>query len=254
MGEKTGAGALQGSKANPGPGAYSPVRVTDVSASYSMGSKTKFGMTIAVQPETGSHTKIASTCDFTPGAGTYNPKAVYKNVHTGPKFGTDSRKGLSSAVNSPGPNAYRADSKAPVQKSAPAFGFGTSKRPQTASAGQMKPGPGAYDIRGIVGTESQGRTLASKLKSSATEKSSVPGPGQYTPMFSQAIKTNPGWRIGTSQRGEEERAERKRNYPPPNNYNPNMSASKTKAATWGFGTSVRDDFAKGNKNPGPNNY
>ena len=73
-------------------------------------------------------------------------------------------------------------------------------------------------------------------------------------MFTQAIKTNPGWRIGTAQRGEEERAERKRNYPPPDNYSPNMHANKTKAATWGFGTSVRDNFAKGNKNPGPNNY
>lgn len=48
MGEKCGAGAMRASKDNPGPGAYSPVKVTDVSASYSMGSKTKFGMTIAV--------------------------------------------------------------------------------------------------------------------------------------------------------------------------------------------------------------
>ena len=73
-------------------------------------------------------------------------------------------------------------------------------------------------------------------------------------MFSQNIKQNPGWRIGTSKRGEEERAIRKRNYPPPDSYNPNVSASKTQAAKWGFGTSVRDDFGKGNKNPGPNNY
>ena len=55
-------------------------------------------------------------------------------------------------------------------------------------------------------------------------------------------------------RGEEERAERRRNYPPPDSYNPNISASKNKMASWGFGTSVRDDFGKGNKNPGPNNY
>ena len=33
-----------------------------------------------------------------------------------------------------------------------------------------------------------------------------------------------------------------------------MHANKAKSATWGFGTSVRDNFAKGNKNPGPNNY
>ena len=51
---------MTGNKANPGPGAYSPVRVNHVSSSYSMAGKTKIGMTIAVQPETGSHTKIAS--------------------------------------------------------------------------------------------------------------------------------------------------------------------------------------------------
>ena len=129
MGEKTGAGSLAANKANPGPGAYSPVRVTDVSAAYSMASKSKFGMTIAVQPETGSHTKIASTFDKTPGAGTYNPKTVYKNVNGGPKFGTDSRKGMSVAGRSPGPSAYRVDSKSAVQRAAPAYGFGTSKRP-----------------------------------------------------------------------------------------------------------------------------
>ena len=58
MGEKTGTGAIGGNKCNPGPGAYSPTKQTD-GAKYSMGSKTKFGMSIAVQPETGEHTKIA---------------------------------------------------------------------------------------------------------------------------------------------------------------------------------------------------
>ena len=64
----------------------------------------------------------------------------------------------------------------------------------------------------------------------------------------------PGWKIGTSIRGEEDRAERKRNYPPPDSYTPNMSASKSRMAAWRIGTSNRNDIAKGNKNPGPNNY
>ena len=33
-----------------------------------------------------------------------------------------------------------------------------------------------------------------------------------------------------------------------------MSASKTRAAGWKIGTATRDDFGKGNRNPGPNNY
>lgn len=168
MGEKTGGGLLTNTKSNPGPGAYSPVKVTDVSAAYSMGSKTKFGMTIAVQPETGEHTKIASTSNFAPGPGNYQPKAVYKNVHSGPRFGTDSRKGLGDpkAGRTPGPNAYRADSKVAVQRAAPAFGFGTSRRPQSVNVRETRPGPGAYESKGVVGTESQGRTLASKLSAS----------------------------------------------------------------------------------------
>lgn len=73
-------------------------------------------------------------------------------------------------------------------------------------------------------------------------------------MYTQAIKQNPGWKIGTSTRGEEERAQRKRNYPPPDTYDPNMHAAKQKMASWSFGTSKRSNFAGGNKNPGPNSY
>ena len=35
------------------------MKPTDVSAAYSMGSKSKFGMSIAVKPEDGTHEKIA---------------------------------------------------------------------------------------------------------------------------------------------------------------------------------------------------
>lgn len=73
-------------------------------------------------------------------------------------------------------------------------------------------------------------------------------------MFTQAVKTQPGWKIGSSVRGEEEKAIRKRNYPAPDNYNPDYKVRKNAEASWGFGTSKRDDFGKGNKNPGPNNY
>ena len=108
MGEKTKGN--QNPNKVPGPGAYSPVRVTDVSAAYSMGSKTRQGMQMAIQPETGEHTKMPSNFDKTPGPGAYQAKAVYKNEHTGPRFGTDSRKGLGNIKgNVPGPNAYNQD-------------------------------------------------------------------------------------------------------------------------------------------------
>ena len=108
-------------------------------------------------------------------------------------------------------------------------------------------------MKSIVGTESQGRTLASKLTAAKHSNSFAPGPGQYTPHFTQSIKKQPGWRIGTSIRGEEERNELRRNYPPPDTYTPNMT-TKARAAGWKIGTSLRDEFGRGNKNPGPNNY
>lgn len=49
----------------------------------------------------------------------------------------------------PAPNAYSLSSTKIIQKSAPAFGFGTGKRPQSHNG--RVPGPGAYDLKGIVG-------------------------------------------------------------------------------------------------------
>ena len=156
MGEQTESGALTGNKHVPGPGAYSPVKVNQVSSSYSMASKSKFGMSIAVQPESGGYTKIGQSGTMAPGPGTYYAKAVYKNVNTGSRFGTDSRKGMGNpnAGRTPGPNHYRGDSKSSVQKAAPAYGFGTSKRPQSVNVRQTRPGPGAYNLKGITGSES----------------------------------------------------------------------------------------------------
>ena len=77
----------------------------------------------------------------------------------------------------PGPNAYRADGKNAVQRSAPNFSFGTSRRPQSVNVRVAQPGPGTYTLGGITGTESQGRTLASRLNPSKTSKMFNPGPG-----------------------------------------------------------------------------
>ena len=90
VGQKLGSSLLSASK-GPGPGAYSPSRPTDVSSSYSMGTKSKFGMSIAVHPEDGTHEKIADLTSTNPGPGTYSAKAVYKNVNSGPRFGNEAR-------------------------------------------------------------------------------------------------------------------------------------------------------------------
>ena len=69
-GQKLGS-SLTTSRQGPGPGAYSPIKPTDVSSSYTMGTKSKMGMSIAVHPEDGTHEKIAETWAFAPGPGQY---------------------------------------------------------------------------------------------------------------------------------------------------------------------------------------
>ena len=90
VGQKLGS-SLSSNRIGPGPGAYYPSKPTDVSSSYSMGSRAKFGMSIAVHPEDGTHEKIHDIASFAPGPGTYTAKAVYKNVNSGPKFGLEER-------------------------------------------------------------------------------------------------------------------------------------------------------------------
>lgn len=59
-GQRLGSSLVTASK-GPGPGAYSPVKPTDVSSSYTMGTKSKMGMSIAVHPEDGTHERIGDS-------------------------------------------------------------------------------------------------------------------------------------------------------------------------------------------------
>lgn len=80
----------------------------------------------------------------------------------------------------PAPNAYDREAKSVVLKHAPAYGFGSSKRTQSMST-KFVPGPGTYTSKTIIGTESQGKTLAMRLEQTRTSNMFVPGPGTYEP-------------------------------------------------------------------------
>jgi hypothetical protein len=80
-GQKLGSSLVNTSR-GPGPGAYSPVK-QDVGSSYTMGTKSKMGMSIAIHPEDGTHEKIAETWAFAPGPGQYQPNALIKNENKG---------------------------------------------------------------------------------------------------------------------------------------------------------------------------
>lgn len=90
--------------------------------------------------------------------------------------------GDTKAMFTPGPNQYGADAKKNVQRAAPCYGFGTSKRPQSVHV-RKQPGPGAYELKGITGSESQGRSLGQRLSQSKTTVNFNPGPGQYQPSY-----------------------------------------------------------------------
>jgi len=61
--------------------------------------------------------------------------------------------GAKDAGKQPAPNSYNREAKSAVLKRAPAFGFGTSRRP--ATEGNISfPGPGAYPTKTIMGTDS----------------------------------------------------------------------------------------------------
>ena len=254
VGQKLGS-SMETNKMGPGPGAYSPVKPTDVSSAYSMGTKSKFGMSIAVKPEDGSHEKIADLHSNNPGPGTYSAKAVYKNVNTGPKFGNEARQSMANTATKwcPGPNVYDADSKKNVMRSAPAFGFGTSKRPQSQYTRMHAPGPGQYPITSLVGTESQGKSLGQRLTRGKTSNQFSPGPGAYSVQFSQSMKSAPKFGIGTSTRNDTSKSQ-SRNFPPPDTYNPNYKAAKSKMASWSFGSSKRQPLSKQNNVPGAGTY
>ena len=168
MGLKTASNALQGNVKNPGPGTYTPVKVTDVSSSYSMGAKTRAPMSMIVNPETGNHIKHAISNDNTPAPDTYNPVKQAKNLKAGNVFGRQKRESLGNpnGAKMPAPNNYNQDQKFATVRSSPAFGFGSSKRPQTGQPKVMSPGPGTYTLGSIVGKETQGKTLSSRYPAS----------------------------------------------------------------------------------------
>lgn len=126
---------------------------------------------------------VSETRDKVPGPGSYHAKTdiIFKNFGSS-KFGSETRPGMNSAqhAKTPAPNAYKRDSKSCVQRSAPSFCFGASKRPQS-DAGFRVPGPGTYPLKTIIGTESVGKSLAKRLETIKTSNQLAPGPGTYEP-------------------------------------------------------------------------
>jgi hypothetical protein len=163
----------------PGPGSYTPnKRIYDPSIKYSMGLKTDAPAQMIIQPD-GSTKTIATLANRNPGPGTYKAQTPNKNARNGNRFGSELRQGMARPGTSVAPNQYNRDAKESVIKKAPSYGFGTSKRAQSASTARQTPGPGTYKLKGIVGTETQGKSLGLRTAHLRNSAAFVPGPGTY---------------------------------------------------------------------------
>lgn len=181
----------------------------------------------------------------------------------------------------PGPGRYQPSTVDLISRNdAPKYGFGTSTRADIGggmggnihqskrtlsvdgkeSATRLKPlnpGPGAYEIKGILGTEGPKRSLAARFKIDldAKELGMKPGPGAYTPVVNLAVKASPNYKIGTSLREKYYLKDKyKHELPPPNIYNPNFEKTRMKAPATGLGYGERSVMNKTLNSPGPGTY
>lgn len=255
MGSKLGSSLNSGSKV-PGPGSYQP-EFKDKGSSYSIRLKTNFGTSLEIRPD-GTHEKIMATTGFAPGPGAYEPKKNYPNRNDGQRWGHDARGSMADPAWKvvPAANKYNNhESARAIQRAAPCYGFGTSKRPTSSEGRHKSPGPGNYEIKGRTGYESQGKSLGLKLKTSNTTNLLSPGPGTYNETSPDTMmRKAAGWKIGTSMRGDHERSVRKANYPPPGTHNPDFKAVASKSAAWGFGSSTRPSINQVKATPGAGKY
>ena len=104
--------------------------------------------------------------------------------------------------NTPGPGHHSPD-KSKVLNTAPQFGFGSEFR-GTDGKGDLGPGPGGYQLKGLIGNEGIMNTMHGTLDYTPEKKenNSKPGPGAYDDRFKVVKKTNPGWKLGTAVRND----------------------------------------------------
>jgi len=119
------------------------------------------------------------------------------------------------------------------------------------------PGPGAYEIKPVVGQEGPKKSLAGRFKIDLTAKELAykPGPGQYTPHTNFSAKASPNYRIGTSTREKYYLKDKFiHELPPPDSYNPDYLKTRQKAPATGFGYGERSSMSKTFSIPGPGQY
>merc|ERR1719298_36643 len=110
-------------------------------------------------------------------------------------FGCASRDNLRMLTN-PGPGQYQPRDPNNVSSK---YGFGTAQRKGAPVRGDM-PGPGAYNLGSLVGSE--GPKYSAAKRRDPARNTATPGPGTYQPADSSnsMVGSPPKWGFGTSPR------------------------------------------------------
>ncbi len=157
----------------------------------------------------------------------------------GYKIGTESKgyKDMSTRKDVPGPGQY----EYVVTKETTGHVFGSAQREQVRDSGM--PGPGQYAQQGVIGKDSQGKTMGMRLTDK--QRDDVPGPGQYE--YMRSTGEGPKWVMSSEARSKEMRGDA----PGPGAYE---YKAQGEGPGWVMGTSTRTDLARGTDSPGPGQY
>ena len=177
MGLKTDHSVSQGKIFSPGPGQYEP-RHFNKTFAYSMGSKDS------------KNNQVLS-----PGPGAYESRDNLEESKRGPRFGSQVRNNSLSGP-APGPGAYEQHTET-LKQASPKFGFGTQSRDKAFKVRHFSPGPGAYQLPGLVGPTGPKKSMGPRTDIPNLYKD-TPGPGQYNNQEDNVInKAAPKYGMGS---------------------------------------------------------
>lgn len=133
----------------------------------------------------------------TPGPGTYGQSQEAAKFNKAPQYGfgcapRDNMRPMSA----PGPGQYQPKDPNNVSSK---YGFGTAQRKGAPLRVDM-PGPGAYNLQGLVGSD--GPKYSAAKRRDMNRSSATPGPGTYQPADNSTsiVGAPPRWGFGTSPR------------------------------------------------------
>lgn len=190
---------------------------------------------------------------YVPGPGQYNStnSNFYRPKSPSYKIGTAKRDALYKSEANPGPGQYGVNNSTNfVRPKTPTWKIGTSQRPPLSSCDASVPGPGNYNIGGLLGKGPK-YTIVGKNTYGNGKTNGVPGPGQYEGGSMANRTKSPTWKIGTGCRDDNLKRVIREGVPGPGQYD--YVKNKIGGPKYGFGTQKRGG-ASNNDTPGPGQY